>query len=117
MDSKLIETIAAAIDDKKGQNIVALDMAGFDGAVTDAFVICNADSEPQVAAIADHVEREVFEKLGQKVIRVEGLQNALWVVMDFGDAMVHIFQTPLRDYYRLEQLWADAPATRFNFEQ
>ncbi len=114
--SKLIETIAEAIDDKKGKNIISLDLTGFDGAITDAFVVCNADSTTQVAAIAASVEEKALEKCGEKVIRTEGLSNALWVVMDYGDVMVHIFQTELRDFYKLEQLWADAPATRWNFD-
>ena len=112
--NKLIETIAEAIDDKKGKDIVSLDLTGFDGAITDAFVVCGADSTAQVAAIAAHVEQKVYETLGEKVSRVEGLQNSLWVVMDYGNVMVHIFQTPLRDFYKLEQLWADAPATRYH---
>jgi ribosome-associated protein len=114
--SKLTETIAEAIDDKKGKDIVSLDLTGFDGAITDAFVVCGADSPPQVAAIAANIEEWVFEKLGEKVLRVEGLQNSLWVVMDYGEVMVHIFQTPMRDFYRLEQLWADAPMTHY-FQQ
>ncbi len=116
MTDKLIETIAEAIDDKKGKNIISLDLSGFDGAITDAFVICNADSTTQVAAIAAHVEEKVREQCGEKPWRVEGLQNSLWVAMDYGDAMVHIFLTELRDFYKLEQLWADAPAKRY-FEE
>ncbi len=114
--SKLIETIASAIQDKKGKNIVALDLSKFDGAVCPAFVICNADSTTQVEAIARGVEEKVKEELGEKVWRVEGLNNSVWVVMDFGDVLVHIFQTELRDFYQLDQLWADAPATRYESE-
>ncbi|MDR2885169.1 MAG: ribosome silencing factor [Rikenellaceae bacterium] len=114
--SKLIETIVEAIDDKKGKDIVSLDLTGFDGAITDAFVVCGADSTTQVAAIAAHVEEQVQKQLGEKVTRIEGLQNSLWVVMDYGDVMVHIFQTPLRDFYKLEQLWADAPTMRYHQE-
>ncbi len=117
MVKKLIETIADAIDDKKGNNIVSLDLSGFDGAVASAFVICDATSTTQVAAIADHVEDQVREKLGEKVYRVEGLQNSVWVVMDYGDVMVHIFLRELRDFYKLEQLWSDAPATRYYTEE
>ncbi len=111
--SKLIETIVAAIEDKKGNNIVSLDLSGFDGAITDAFVICNADSTTQVEAITRGIEEKVEKELGEKVWRVEGLGNSVWVVMDYGDVMVHIFQTELRDFYQLEKLWADAPATRY----
>lgn len=114
--SKLIETIAAAIQDKKGKNIVSLDLSRFDGAVCPTFVICNADSTTQVEAIARGVEEAVLEKLGEKVWRVEGLGNSVWVVMDYGDVLVHIFQTELRAFYQLDQLWADAPATRYESE-
>lgn len=96
--SQLIETIARAIQDKKGKNIVALDLSGFDGAVCPAFVICNADSTTQVEAISRYVEEQVLEKQGEKVWRVEGLNNGVWVVMDYGDVLVHIFQTELRDF-------------------
>ena len=107
-----METIVSAIDDKKGKNILSLDLRGFDGAITDAFVVCNAESTTQVAAIADGIEEKVFEKLGQRPRRTEGLQNAVWVVVDYVDVMVHIFQTQAREFYRLEDLRADAPSTR-----
>ncbi len=110
---KLLETIVSAIEDKKGKNIVSLDLTGFDGAVADAFVVCSAESTTQVAAIADGIEEKVLETLGEKPRRVEGMQNAIWVVVDYMDVMVHIFQTQARDFYRLEELWADAPATKY----
>lgn len=113
MTKKLVETIAEAISDKKGQDIVALDLSGFDGAVTQSFVICNADSTTQVGAIAAGVEDKVREVLGEKPWRMEGLTNSLWVVIDYVDVVVHIFQTELREYYKLEELWADAPAVRY----
>ena len=111
--NKLVETIIGAVEDKKGENIVVLDLTNIEGAITKYFVICNADSTVQVAAIENGVEEETRKKSGEKVWRVHGLDNSLWVVMDYGDAMVHIFQTEMRDFYRLEDLWADAPATRF----
>lgn len=114
--SELIGIIASAIQDKKGKNIVSLDLSQFDGAVCPAFVICNADSTTQVEAIARGVEEKVLEKKGEKVWRVEGLNNSVWVVMDYGDVLVHIFQTELRDFYQLDQLWADAPATHYESE-
>ncbi|MEZ3443419.1 ribosome silencing factor [uncultured Alistipes sp.] len=114
---KLIRTIVSAIEDKKGKNIVSLDLSGFDGAVCSHFVVCNADSTTQVAAIADGIEEKVHEVLGENVWRVEGKQTGLWVAMDYVDVVVHIFQTELRDYYRLEELWADAPTTRYEYEE
>ncbi len=113
---KLIETIVDAIADKKGKNIVSLDLTGIDGAICSCFVVCNADSTTQVAAIADGIEQKVSEVLGEKVWRVEGQQNALWIAMDYVDVVVHIFQTEQREFYKLEELWSDAPATQYEYE-
>ena len=110
--NELIDTIVSAIQDKKGKRILSLDLSGFDGAICSAFVVCSADSTTQVEAIAGGVEQKVLEKLGEKVWRVEGLGNSVWVVMDYGDVMVHVFQTETRDFYKLEQLWADANTRR-----
>lgn len=114
---KLIETIVQAIEDKKGKNIVSLDLSGFDGAICSHFVVCNADTTTQVAAIADSVEEKVFEVLGEKVWRIEGQQTALWIALDFVDVVVHVFTTELRDFYKLEELWADAPIKRYEYEE
>ncbi len=114
---RLIETIVGAIVDKKGKNIVSLDLSGFDGAICSTFVVCNADSTTQVAAIADGIEEKVQQVLGEKVWRVEGQQTALWIAMDYVDVVVHIFQTELREFYKLEELWADAPMTRYEYEE
>ena len=107
---KLIETIVSAIEDKKGKNIVSLDLSGFDGAICSHFVVCNADSTTQVCAIAAEIEEKVFEKLGEKVWRIEG-------AMDYVDVVVHIFQTELRSFYKLEELWADAPLVKYEYEE
>lgn len=117
MNNILIETIVKAIDEKKGKNIVALDLSKFDGAICDTFVICNADSTVQVQAIAAGIEEKVEKELGEKVWRVEGINTGVWVVMDYVDVMVHIFQTELRDFYQLEELWSDAPATHYGTEE
>ena len=109
----LIEVIAAAIQDKKGKGVVSLDLSGMDGAICSHFVVCNADSTTQVCAIADSIEEAVYLKLGENPWRVEGKQTGLWVAMDYIDVVVHIFQTELRDYYRLEDLWADAPMVEY----
>ena len=113
---KLIETIVNAIQDKKGKDIVSLDLSGFDGAICSHFIVCNADSTAQVAAIADGIEQEVLEKLGEKLWRIEGQQNAFWIAMDYLDVVVHIFQPELRAVYRLEELWADAPMKKYDYE-
>ncbi len=104
----LLETIVSAIDDKQGHHIIDLDLRKLDGAITDHFVIADAPSHVQVGAIADGVEEAVEREFGRRVIRVEGQQVGEWVVMDYGEVMVHIFQTEKRGFYNLEELWADA---------
>jgi ribosome-associated protein len=113
---KLLETIIEAIKDKKGKNIVSLDMNAIDGAICSHFVICNADSTAQVAAIAGGIEEETEKQLKTRVWRVDGAANALWIAMDYVDIVVHIFQTEMRAFYKLDDLWADAPPTRYNYE-
>ena len=113
----LIEVIAQAIQDKKGKGVVSLDLSGMDGAICSHFVVCNADSTTQVAAIADGIEEKVYETLKESPWRVEGKQTGLWVALDYVDVIVHIFQSDLRDYYRLEELWADAPMVRYESEE
>lgn len=112
----LLETIVEAIDDKKGNNIVSLDLRELDGAITDHFVVADAPSHVQVGAIADGVQEAVEKELNRRVIRVEGQQVGEWVVMDYGEAMVHIFQSEKRDFYNLEALWADADLTRYEIQ-
>ncbi len=112
-EQRLIEVIVDAIQDKKGKGVVSLDLSGMDGAICSHFVVCNADSTTQVSAIADAVEEAVYLKLGENPWRVEGKQTGLWVAMDYIDVVVHIFQTELREYYKLEELWADAPMVEY----
>lgn len=116
-ETELADIIAEAISDKKGKNIVSLDLSGFDGAICNRFVVCNADSTTQVSAIADGIEEKVLERLGEKAWRVEGQQTSLWIAMDYVDVVVHIFLTELREFYKLEELWADAPVKHYQFEE
>ena len=114
---KLLASIVEAAQNRKAKNIISLDLQQLDGAICSHFVICNADSTTQVSAIADAIEEDVFNELGQKVWRVDGKMNSLWVAMDYTDIIVHIFQTEMRDFYKLEELWADAPCTRYEYEE
>ncbi len=114
---KMVATVVEAIQDKKGKKIVSLDMNGFDGAICSHFVVCHADSTTQVEAISNGIEEMMEKKLGEKLYRVEGRQMGLWVAMDYIDVVVHIFQTELRDFYRLEELWSDAPRTEYESEE
>lgn len=103
-----VKVIADAMLEKKGQNVVALDLRAVGTAITDHFVVCNADSTTAVAAITDNVIVKMQEKCGRKVLRMQGLENDFWIILDYGDVVVHIFLTEYRDFYRLEDLWADA---------
>lgn len=100
--------------EKKGQGVVSLDLTKIGTAISDNFIVCNADSTTNVLAIADNVEDRVAEILHRKVVRSQGKENAFWVILDYTDVVVHIFQTPYRAFYRLEDLWADADKTEFN---
>ena len=113
MDNNAIKVIADAMLEKKGQDVVSLDLKPIGTAISDYFIVCNADSTPAVCAIADNIEERMLEKCRRKVIRTQGKENAFWVIMDYGDIVVHVFQTPYRAFYRLEDLWADAPRTAY----
>ena len=113
MDNKEIKVIADAMLEKKGQEVVSLDLRSIGTAISDYFIVCNADSTPAVVAIADNIEERMLEKCKRKVVRTQGKENAFWVIMDYGDVLVHIFQTAYRSFYRLEDLWADAERTVF----
>lgn len=105
---KLTDVIAEAMLEKKGQGVACLDLRKIGTAISDYFVVCNADSTTNVMAIADNIEDRVWEKLKISPVRTQGKENAFWVIMDFSDVVVHVFQTPYREFYRLEDLWADA---------
>ena len=111
MDKMTLKVIADAMLEKKAQEVVSLDLRSIGTAISDYFIVCNADSTPAVVAIADNIEDRMIEKCKRKVIRTQGKENAFWVIMDYGDIVVHIFQTPYRAFYRLEDLWADAERT------
>ena len=97
-----------AMEAVKGKEIVTLDLREINTAVTDYFVICHAPSKTQVDAIADKVEEMVFEKTRTKPYHVEGRDNTEWILIDFVDVVVHVFLESKREYYKLEELWADA---------
>jgi len=106
---ELKAAIIEAIEDKKGENIVSIEIGKIDNAITEYFIICNAQSNTQVNAISDGIEKDVRKKLKERPWHTEGRDNAQWIVMDYSSITVHIFQTPYRDFYKLEELWADAP--------
>jgi len=105
----LADAIIEGIRDKKGQEIVRVDLREMHNSISDYFVICHATSDRQVDAISDSVEKWVRERLGDRPNTIEGKQNAEWVLMDYVDVVVHVFKEEVRRLYALEDLWADAP--------
>ena len=113
---ELCDAVAAAMLEKKAQGVTSLDLSSIDGAICTYFVLCHADSTTQVDAIANHIEEYVRTALGQKPRRVEGAENALWILVDYVDVIAHVFQAETRDFYRIEQLWADAAQQEYTDE-
>lgn len=99
---------ARAASDKRGTDIMAIDVAEL-LVVTDYFVICTGNTDIQARAIADEVEDRLREEGGIKPIGREGVAEGRWVLLDYGDLVIHVFQPEERDFYRLESLWSDAP--------
>jgi ribosome-associated protein len=108
----LVEFAVKGMEEKKAKEIVTMDLRKLHHAVADFFVICHADSNTQVGAIADSVEEEIRKATGEKPFGREGFQNAEWILLDYVNVVVHIFQKPKRDFYRIESLWADAETKR-----
>jgi ribosome-associated protein len=98
---------ADAIFSKKGMDIVLLEVEGL-FVLSDVFVIATGTSRPHVQSLAEYVEERMREELGLKPLRSEGRAEAEWVLLDFGDVIVHLFQASAREFYGLERLWADA---------
>jgi len=109
-----LETVINSIDDKKGENTVLIDLKNIDNSIANYFVITEADSHTQVKAISDNVQRKVKEIAHQKPFGVEGEENAEWILLDYGDIIVHVFYRPVREYYDLESLWGDAEVLPVN---
>ncbi|HEV7783193.1 MAG TPA: ribosome silencing factor [Chitinophagaceae bacterium] len=113
-NSKIIKTIIAAIQEKKGENIISLDLRKINEAVADFFIICEAGSQPQVRAIADNVEHKVKESCEENPYHHEGFQNSQWVLIDYVNVVVHVMHPETRKFYSLEEMWSDAPAQQHN---
>lgn len=107
----LIPVIAEAIQNKKGKKITTIDFSGIDGASTGGFIICEGRSTSQVSAIADEVRDFVFRQTGRKPYNYDGYRNSQWIVIDYGDLMVHVFLPEFREFYNLEDLWSDGDTT------
>lgn len=109
--SKIIKTIIAAIQGKKGENIISLDLRKINEAVADFFIICDASNQPQIRAIADNIEDKVKEICGENPYHHEGLKNLQWVLIDYVNVVVHVMLKDTRGFYKLEDMWSDAAST------
>jgi ribosome-associated protein len=109
----LVKAVAAIAAGKKAEDIVALDLRGI-STLTDFFVICSGQSEPQLKAIVNDLQEQLKKEHGLKPLAVDGFPMSQWVVADYGDVIVHIFHESKRKLYALEDLWSDAPRIDFS---
>lgn len=109
--SKIIKTIIAAIQEKKGENIISLDLRKINEAVADFFIIAEASNQPQIRAIAENVEQKVKERCEENPYHHEGLKNLQWVLIDYVNVVVHVMLKDTRGFYKLEDMWSDAVST------
>jgi len=109
---ELIQSIIEGIQEKKGHDIVHIDLTNLEYATTTGFIIGTGNTKIQVEAIADSVREYVQKKTGQKPYNYDGYQNSQWIVIDYGTVFAHIFLPDERDRYNLEELWADASINR-----
>lgn len=105
--------IIDSIQDIKGKNIVLLDLRTVDDAPTDFFIICEGDSNTQVRAISDNIQKRLKQEAGTLPNHVEGQQNSLWICVDYFTTVVHVFYRETRSFYDLEELWGDAKFTEY----
>lgn len=111
--TSISEFVIHGIQEKKGNEIVRLDLRNINSSIADYFVICHAESSTQIKAIAQSVEEEVFKALKIEPWRKEGLQESEWIILDYVDVVVHIFKTDKREFYGIEDLWGDAETQSF----
>jgi ribosome-associated protein len=108
-NSKIFKTIIQAIQEKKGENVISLDLRKIPEAVADFFIICEASSTTQVKAIADSIEEEVNKNCDELPYKHEGRQSLQWVLIDYVNVVVHVMLPEIRRFYKLEDMWSDAP--------
>jgi len=109
-----IEIIIEAIRNQKGNGIIDIDIAKLNTIVCRHYLICDAPSRVQVKAIANEIEDNLLEKLQKKPYHKEGVQNGIWILLDYADIIVHVFQTEAREFYKFEELWADGILKKYD---
>ena len=112
--SKIFKAIINAIQEKKGENIISLDLRKIPEAVADFFIICEASNTTQLKAIADFIEVDVKDKCDEPPYKHEGKQAQQWILIDYVNVVVHVMLPEPRKFYRLEEMWSDASATEHN---
>ena len=112
--TKLSEAIIEGLQKIKAKHIVRLDLSNLHNSVSTDFVICHGTSRTQVESLAESVLEETLNQTGDKPWHKEGFENAEWILLDYVDVVVHIFQEEKREFYKLENLWADAQLKEFN---
>ena len=105
---KIVETVVEALQEKKGRQIVTMDLSKLGNSICQYFIICQGKTPTQVSALCDSVWDRVYERLHEKPMGAVGMKEAQWIAMDYGTVMLHIFIPELREFYNLENLWADA---------
>lgn len=106
-DSPIVPAAIEAIQDKKGGKITVIDLSHIPVSSARQFVICEGNSTSQVSAIADNIREQIQLKTGRKPYNYDGYRNSQWIVIDYGDVMVHVFLPEFRELYNLEELWGD----------
>ncbi|WP_179354586.1 ribosome silencing factor [Winogradskyella vidalii] len=109
---QLITTVIGGIEEVKGKEITILDLREIENTVCDYFIICEGSSNTQVNAIVNSIQKQVSKTLKDKPWHIEGTENAEWVLMDYVNIVVHVFQKHIREYYDIEGLWGDAKTTQ-----
>ena len=113
----LEERIIESIREKKGRNIVNINLTKLNNSICEYFIISHGESDTQVRAIARNIEEQVKKHLKQNIYHAEGYQNAQWILLDYNTVVAHIFQENTRNYYKLEELWADGETTIYPEEE
>ncbi|CCZ06054.1 MULTISPECIES: ribosome silencing factor [Culturomica] len=111
---ELVNKIIESLDENKGHQIVKIDLRKIENCFCSFFVICHGTSNTHVSALADGVEDKVQEDLHEKPFHTEGREQAQWIIVDYGDVIVHVFQKEQRDYYQLEDFWGDGIKEEIN---
>jgi ribosome-associated protein len=111
VSDQLVEVVTEAMQNIKAHKIIDLDLRNLDNAISEHFIVCHGTSNTHVVSIAEAVEKEAKDILGEVAFRKEGYNNGEWVVLDYSSVVVHVFQEKIREHYNIEELWGDAKTT------